>query len=58
MKRMAMLQNGVVENIAEWDGVAVWHPGLQYTLVDITSQPQVDIGWTYDGHQFSAPINE
>lgn len=57
MKRMAMIENGVVVNIAEWDGVSTWQPGSQFTLVDITGT-LVDIGWTYDGSTFTAAEDE
>ena len=30
MKRMAMIKNGEVYNIAEWDGVAKWEPEVEY----------------------------
>lgn len=56
-KRMAMVQNGVVTNIANWDGVSTWSPA-DFTLVDVTSQKDIDIGWTCvkcDGSDFVAP---
>lgn len=48
-----MIQNGIVQNIAVWDGVSSWSP-QGYVLADITSMPQVDMGWAYDGKNFSA----
>ena len=56
MKSIAMIQNNVVQNIAIWDGISLWKP-QNYILVDITNQPSVDIGWSYDGTSFSPPIN-
>lgn len=56
MKRIAMVVNGVVENIAAWDGVATWNPGNQYTLVDVTAQRNVDIGWVYSSGNFTPPV--
>lgn len=56
MKTFAMIQNGLVINIAVWDGISLWNPGAQYTLQDITNlKPQPGIGWSYDGNNFSAP---
>lgn len=49
-----MIQDNIVQNIAVWDGVSNWSPD-GYVLVDITSQPQVGIGWIYDGTNFTAP---
>jgi hypothetical protein len=55
MKTMAMVQDGVVQNIALWDGVSTWSPA-GYILVDITNLTQfIDLGYTYDGTNFSAP---
>lgn len=53
IKRMALIQDGVVRNIAVWDGVSPWNPEPQYLAVDITSRPDVQIGWLYDGSEFS-----
>lgn len=53
MRRIAMIKAGVVMDIAIWNGSSTWTP-TGYTLVDITSQPTVDIGWTYDGTNFHA----
>lgn len=54
MKLIAMIKNGVVLNIAEWDGVSVWNPGPEWTLVDVTGL-MVGIGYLYDGTKFVAP---
>ena len=55
MKRMAMVQNGVVANCALWDGVSAWAPE-GFALVDITGTA-VDIGWSWDGVAFHAPAD-
>ena len=52
--RIAMIKDGIVLNIAIWDGVSNWDPG-GYLLVDITDQNEVDIGWNYDGTNFINP---
>lgn len=54
MKKIAMIKNGIVENISIWDGRSKWSPD-GYTLINITDNPKVDIGWLYDGHIFTAP---
>ena len=36
MKKIAMIKNNVVENVIRWDGVSVWEPGDEWTLVDVT----------------------
>ena len=51
IKRIAIIENGVVVNVALWDGVTTWNQ--QGT--DVTDQPQVGPGWTYDGADFTAP---
>lgn len=54
MKTMALIQNGVVENLASWDGFSEWNPGDQFTLVDVTDKA-VDLGWRYVGRVFTNP---
>lgn len=51
MKRMAMIKDGMVYDIAVWDGVSPWNPG--YLLVDVTDKPEVKIGDLYDGENFT-----
>lgn len=55
MKNIAVIENGIVDNIATWDGVTTWNPGSPYTLVDITNIPNVVVGSTYDGTNFTPP---
>lgn len=55
MRKIAMIRAGVVVNTAVWDGESEWEP-LGFVLVDITDDPEVSIGWTYDGADFSPPI--
>lgn len=55
MKRIAMIKDGVVQNVALWDGVSPWDPA-GFVLIDVTAQPDVAVGWTYDGINFLAPI--
>lgn len=42
MRRIAIIENGKVVNIAVWDGVSVWNPDAQ--TVDVTNRPEVQIG--------------
>lgn len=48
-----MIQNGIVENIAAWDGVSDWKPA-GYELIDVTDI-QCNIGDTYQDGVFSTP---
>jgi hypothetical protein len=51
----AIIQNGVVVNTIEWDGVTPWQPPAGTTSVQIPDGAYVGIGSTYDGKTFSAP---
>lgn len=53
-KRMALIKVGVVQNVAVWDGSSIWNTA-GFTAIDVTNQPNVGPGWTYDGRDFSAP---
>lgn len=53
---MAMIKNGIVENIAIWDGVAEWHPE-GYDLVDVT-EINCHIGDLYNNGVFETPESE
>lgn len=44
--KYAMIDGGVVRNIARWDGVTPWDPGC--VVVRILDDEPCDIGWTYD----------
>lgn len=57
MKRVALILNGRVENVALWDGESVWSWG-SYIAVDVTDLPIVSPGWLYDGIIFSEPADE
>jgi hypothetical protein len=57
--QIALILDSVVINIAAWDGISTWNPGIQYTQVDVTTTrctggEPVDIGCTYDGTNFTA----
>lgn len=54
VKRIAIIKNGVVENIAVWDGVSPWNPPAD-SKVDITAKPDIVIGAAYDGKDFTNP---
>ena len=57
MKRIALINNGVVENVALWDGITAWNPE-GFLLIDITDNPDVDKGWLYDGNNFQRVENQ
>ena len=52
MKKIAMIKNGVVENVSAWDIATPWNPGPEYTLVDCTDY-DVQIGDTYNANDLS-----
>lgn len=54
MKRIAVIKNYFVENVALWDGISPWNPP-DCTLIDITNTPVVNIGWIYNGDVFIKP---
>lgn len=47
MKRIAIIKNGSVSNIALWDGQDEWAVDADW-LVDVTDRPKAQIGSTYD----------
>lgn len=53
--KIALIKDGKIENIAEWDGNAPWTPGEEYIKIDVTDIP-VGIGYIHNGDKsFSAP---
>lgn len=57
-KRIAMIVNERVENIAAWDGTSTWEP-RGYQLVDITDRPEVVLGmYYYEGDFHTDPKPE
>lgn len=62
MPKYAVIKDGVVVNIAEWDGVSPWESGGD-SVVDVSLLP-VGKGASYDGQDFVAadpvtiPLNE
>jgi hypothetical protein len=56
MKQIALIENGVIINVAAWDGVSPWTP-TGYIEVNITNyNPQPGIGWTTsDNINFTNP---
>lgn len=43
----AVIRNGIIENIVEWDGVAAWTPPAG-TTVELTEGLVLDIGWSWN----------
>lgn len=58
MRRIAIIEFGIVINIASWDGELEWNPGDQYLLVDVTDIPYVAKRWGYNGDSFTPPIED
>ena len=52
MARYAIIENGSVTGVAEWDGVTAWTPP---SGVPVACDETVATDWTYDGSQFIAP---
>ena len=44
-----------VENIALWDGVTPWQPCHEDDELVLVEGVPVDLGWIYDGLNFSVP---
>lgn len=55
MQRIAMIKDGMVLNVAIWDGKDEWHP-VDDVFVDVTDHPQVGVGWSYNSGTFTAPV--
>lgn len=60
--RIAMINDtGEVYNVAAWDGSTPWLPHTPaqivagFKLVDISANPLISYGWTYDGNTFTPP---
>ncbi|UEP23108.1 hypothetical protein LL999_22960 [Burkholderia ambifaria] len=51
----AIVENGIVINTIEWDGVTPWLWPSGSTVVHIPNGADVGIGSTYDGTNFTAP---
>ena len=55
MKRIALIKNGLVENVALVADNSGWMPHPSFTAVDVAALPWVGPGCTYDGASFAAP---
>jgi hypothetical protein len=51
MKHYAIIENGVVTNVAVWDGKTEWTP-KEGKAVEIAEGVSAGIGWDYDGKKF------
>ena len=49
----AIVINGIVDNVAVWDGVTEWRPEGEVVL--IAEGVAAGIGWGYDGENFIPP---
>ena len=60
MNRYAHVENGVVTNVSNWDGVAKFNPGDGVTMVLADGETEAQIDATYDGtfHFVVPPIPE
>ncbi|ELB3423390.1 hypothetical protein RHK76_002419 [Escherichia coli] len=53
-KIYAVVNNGVVVNIAVWDGESEWKPT---DGVAVLAEDGVGMGWSYDGKKFIKPAD-
>ena len=54
----AIIENGIVQNVVEWDGISQWVPPDGTTLVLIPDGVHTGIGATYSDGQFGpTPIS-
>lgn len=53
--RWAVVQDGTVVNVIEWDGIKPYQAAHGTTLVQ---HDEVGIGWTYENGELVAPIIE
>ncbi|PRH46133.1 hypothetical protein [Burkholderia multivorans] len=51
----AIVQNGIVTNTIEWDGVTAWKPPSGSTVIAIPDGAYVGIGSTYANGIFGEP---
>lgn len=49
----AMIKDGVVFNVAEWDGKTDWNPDCQ--IVECPDE-YTGIGWGWNGKKFIPPV--
>lgn len=56
MKTWAIVRNGRVGNIIEWDGSDSWSPSADSVAIDITAmENQPEVGYTYEDGVFKEP---
>lgn len=55
MTTYAIVQNGVVQNVMEWDGISPWVPPAGSTIVAIPEGTYTGPGATYSNGVFGPP---
>jgi hypothetical protein len=58
MFNYAVIENNIVSNIIIADTKEIAEEVTQRTCVKIDEQVRVDIGWSYNGAEFTAPVVE
>lgn len=57
MSIYAVVENGIVTNLVEWDGESEWTPPSGSTDVLVPTNTFVDLGYSYSNGVFSAPAS-
>lgn len=52
----AVIDAGSVVNMVLWDGQTQFDPGEGLSLIKVPAGTDVDIGWTWSGSSFAAPV--
>jgi len=58
MANFAVIENGIVTNIIVADSLAIAQEVTGKTCVEYTDDKPAGIGWSYDGTNFTAPVEE
>jgi hypothetical protein len=51
----AVVENGVVTNLVQWDGQTKWQPPEGAEAIAVPDGVFIDIGYAWDGTAFNAP---
>lgn len=57
MAAYAVVREGVVENVVEWDGESDWNPPEGSVAIMLKPGETTGPGWAYDGDIYTPPID-